>query len=126
MAVGGEGDAVEAPGQHSPSNVQIILRGVVHSPEHARLVLMSTSYYTDQSGAGVFNAGNIEWLCAIQDDCGTGPRPQVTRAALAMLTLDALRAFAEPEDGRRYPFRPSDWVYPTQLAPSMPVGGPSH
>lgn len=126
MAVGGEGDAVEGPGQHSPPNVQIVLRGVVHSPEHARLVLMSTSYYADPSGAGVFNAGNIEWLCGIQDICGSGPRPPVTRAALTTLTLDAWRAFATPKAGRRYPSRPSAWEYPTQLAPSMPIGGPTH
>ena len=69
-----------------------------HQLEH-----ITTAYFSAASGAGVFNAGTTEWLCAIANLCPDGPRPMVTRTALDQITLNAFTAFAAPRAGARNP-----------------------
>ncbi len=62
-------------------------------------------YYTTSSGAGVFAAGTMRWVCALRGAaCGHG----VTRAAglfVDTATTNLLRAFAAGPAGRTHPAR---------------------
>jgi hypothetical protein len=64
-----------------------------------------SAYYTVASGAGVFAAGTMRWVCAMRvPQCGHG----VGRAAQAFVdraTQNLLRAFAAGPAGRAHPAR---------------------
>ena len=66
-----------------------------------------SAYYTVASGAGVFAAGTMRWVCAMRvPHCGHG----VGRAARAFVdraTQNLLRAFAAGPAGRAHPARPN-------------------
>jgi hypothetical protein len=99
-AVGNEADGVEPPGGHSPANVQILLRGMVNTTDHAHPVLVTTSYYAAALGrAGIFDAGTTRWLCGAVGGCPDHQPPPGTARVLAQLTVNVLTAFATPRQG---------------------------
>lgn len=99
---GNEADGPERRGGSSPANLQVILdTHAVDGRHHVEHI--TSAFFTAASGAGVFNAGTTEWLCAIVGACADGPRAATTRAALDRITLNAFTAFASPRAGRRNP-----------------------
>ena len=102
LVFGNEADGPEPRGANSPTNLQVILDAHAVDGRH-QLEHITTAYFSAASGAGVFNAGTTEWLCAIANLCPDGPRPMVTRTALDQITLNAFTAFAAPRAGARNP-----------------------
>lgn len=98
--VGPETDAVQL-GYPTPRPIEVVLHSPTHcpggSPTHA-----DASYYVARSGAGVFDAGTIDWVCAVGGSCHgriSGPTHDVTR----QVTDNLLRAFARGPAGREHP-----------------------
>ena len=63
------------------------------------------SYYVAASGAGVFDAGTEDWMCALPAAAGcSGPRsPSAVRRAIQAATANILTAFAAGPAGRAHP-----------------------
>jgi len=98
--IGPELDSVQLA-YPTPRPIEVILHSPVNcpynSPTHA-----DATYYVAHSGAGVFDAGTIDWVCAVQNACGErvhGPTFSVVRA----ITDNLLRAFALGPAGRAHP-----------------------
>ncbi len=96
--VGPETDAVQL-GYPTPRPIEVLLHSPTHcpndTPTHA-----DASYYVARSGAGVFDAGTIDWVCAIDAECyGSGPTQRVVR----QVTDNLLTAFARGPVGRTHP-----------------------
>ena len=125
-AVGNEADAVEPAGGHSPANAQVVLSGQVVPPATRRTTLVTAAYYSAPSGAGVFAAGTTFWLCGAAGRCPTYAPPPRTRAVLAALTVNVLRAFARPAFGAIEPSRtvPALPLVRRSVVPSLPLPGP--
>src|SRR5207253_1999332 len=64
--VGPEYDRVD-PAYNTPRPIAVLS----HSPVtcHGRPSFADSSYYTVPSGAGVFDAGTMRWVCALGDGC---------------------------------------------------------
>ena len=63
-----------------------------------------SAYYTVRSGAGVFDAGTMQWVCALEMQFCT--QVQVTRAGqdfVRQVTLNLLRTFAQGPAGTAHP-----------------------
>lgn len=96
--IGPEVDRV-VPGGVTPRPLEILL----HSPFECPPALQSaadTAYYTASSGAGVFDAGTMDWPCALSGSCGATPQ---TREFVRVVTANVLREFARGPAGRRHP-----------------------
>ncbi|HEU4675909.1 MAG TPA: N,N-dimethylformamidase beta subunit family domain-containing protein [Motilibacteraceae bacterium] len=103
-AVGNETDGVRADltdGQ--PGQLDVLLASAYRQGERSYLV--SSTYYSTPSGAGVFSAGTTFWLCHTEGDCPGQPTPALTRKVLTTVTENVLRAFARPRAGRAHPSR---------------------
>jgi hypothetical protein len=62
-----------------------------------------SAYYTTPSGAGVFAAGTMRWVCAMRGaKCGHGV-PDEAKAFVDRVTETLLRAFAASPAGRAHP-----------------------
>lgn len=100
--VGPEVDQVN-PSEPTPRPLEVIARSPVDCgaiPSYS-----DVTYYVAASGAGVFDSGTEDWICALPEasDCpalGTG----VQRAVQAA-TANILRAFAAGPAGRAHPAR---------------------
>jgi ribosomal protein S5 len=57
-------------------------------------------YYTTPSGAGVFAAGTIDWVCAMQ---GCQNVDELSSAIVRRVTSNILRAFAKGPAGLDHP-----------------------
>jgi hypothetical protein len=94
------------------------LEVLAHSPLacNGMSTYSDSAYYTAASGAGVFAAGTMRWVCAMRvPHCGHG----VSRAARAFVdraTQNLLRAFAAGPAGRAHPAQ-------ANLAAVRPVRG---
>ncbi len=99
--VGPEADRVY-PGARTPRPLQILsnttydCRGVTTSTQ--------SSYYTSDSGAGVFTAGTLRWGCALVDTCDRPLGARVSRF-VGSVTDNVLREFATGPVGTRHPAR---------------------
>ena len=62
-------------------------------------------YYTTRSGAGVFTAGTLNWMCALLPKCSPGFPSHRTRNFVHRTTANILKAFARGPAGRRHPAR---------------------
>jgi len=60
-------------------------------------------YYTSRSGAGVFTAGTLNWMCALLPKCSPGFPSHRTRRFVHRTTVNILKAFARGPAGRRHP-----------------------
>ncbi|HEX7537381.1 MAG TPA: N,N-dimethylformamidase beta subunit family domain-containing protein [Dermatophilaceae bacterium] len=122
-AFGNEVDAQEPPALHSPANLQVILHGTALAAGRTEPSLVTAAYYNAPSGAGVFAAGTTYWLCGLDSTCPGTPTPHATSVALQQITLNLLRAFAVPREGRLHPSTPTPYESPALLAQRLPVGG---
>ena len=96
--IGPEVDRV-VPGGVTPRPLEILL----HSPFECPPALPSaadTTYYTAPSGAGVFDAGTMDWPCALSGSCGATPQ---TREFVRKVTDNLLIAFAAGPCGQTHP-----------------------
>lgn len=98
--IGPESDAIRL-GFPTPRPIQVLLHSPTHCPggipAHA-----DTSYYVALSGAGVFDAGTNDWVCAVDPTCHgqfSGP----THAVIRQVTDNVLKAFARRGAGRPHP-----------------------
>jgi hypothetical protein len=98
--VGPEVDTVQLR-YPTPRPIEVLLHSPVRcpggSPTH-----QDTTYYVAKSGAGVFDAGTIDWACDVRGGChASGPTHRVIR----QVTDNVLRAFAAGPAGRAHPAR---------------------
>ena len=96
--IGPETDAVTLS-DPTPRPLQILL----HSPQRCASGAASTAdttYYTVPSGAGVFDAGTIDWTCDVGGGCKASG---ITATVVRQLTDNLLRAFAAGPAGRAHP-----------------------
>ena len=63
-----------------------------------------SAYYTVRSGAGVFDAGTMQWVCALEAQlCTQVAVPAGSEAFVRQVTLNLLRTFAQGPAGRVHP-----------------------
>lgn len=101
--VGNEYDRVtpEAP---TPKNIQVI----AHSPVTCRKVdsFADSTYYTADSGAGVFSIGTFWLIPRLKTECpavAAGAVPDNVDCKIQRLTRNLLRVFAQGPAGREHP-----------------------
>ena len=123
LAIGNEGDAQEPPTGHSPTNLQVVLHGVVIATARAKPSLITAGFYDAPSGAGVFAAGTTFWVCDLDSTCPSVVIPKATSVAIQQITLNLLTAFAVPRAGRLHPSVATPYQSAAQLAKLLPVGG---
>jgi len=100
--VANETDGVRPGSPATPPDLQTVLLGVLErhgSPDQ----LVSTTYYTAQSGAAVFAAGTTYWACDLTDACPDHVAPRSTQQTVRAMTLDVVRGFSRPDFGRLHP-----------------------
>lgn len=94
--VGNESDGIDH--SVSPSNLDVLAASPVKCGRTASTA--ATAYHTTPSGAGVFAAGTIWWVCALDAEyCSTTANTPTIRTA----TSNVLRAFAHEPAGRTHP-----------------------
>jgi hypothetical protein len=104
--VGDEYDRVQ-PQAPRPGGVEVLL----HSPLHCGGASVrgpsfaDTTYYTAQSGAGVFNAATSSWVCQLSRACAKTRRSPVTARIVRAVTVNLLRGFASGPAGQHHPSR---------------------
>ena len=97
--VGNESDGVD-PGV-SPPNLDLLASSPVHCGK--RPTSATVAYHTTLSGAGVFAAGTIWWVCALDAEyCSVPANTTAVRAA----TTNVLLAFAQGPAGQTHPSGP--------------------
>ncbi len=98
--IGSEYDRVDLA-YPTPARIEV----VAHSPVvcHGRPDYSDVSYYTADSGAGVFDAGTSAWVCAVADVCGSGARGPVMQNFVTTVTTTLLTTFARGPAGGLYP-----------------------
>ena len=89
--VGPEYDRVD-PAYDTPRPITVL----AHSPLtcHGRPSYADTSYYTVPSGAGVFDAGTMRWVCALGGGCRNHGVDAAATRFVQDVTKALLRAFA--------------------------------
>jgi len=120
LAIGNEADAQEPPTGLSPTNLQVLLRGVVVATSATKPSLVTAAYYNAPSGAGIFAAGTTHWVCGLESTCPGSPTPRTTSLAIQRITLNLVHAFAVPRAGRLHPSVATAYVSPAQLARQLP------
>ncbi len=76
-----------------------------HSPLicQGRPSYQESAYYTVSSGAAVFDAGTMQWVCALGPACFPVPVTAAGRQFAQTATLNLLTAFAAGPAGKRHP-----------------------
>lgn len=98
--IGPESDAIQLPFP-TPRPIQVLLHSPTHCPGRIPADA-DTSYYVARSGAGVFDAGTNDWVCAVDPTCHghvSGP----THTVIRKVTDNVLQAFARRAAGRLHP-----------------------
>ncbi|HLK42085.1 MAG TPA: hypothetical protein VKV34_01995, partial [Thermoleophilia bacterium] len=62
-----------------------------------------SSYYTAPSGAGVFDAGTMQWICALGTQCFPVAVTPSGQAFVRTATLNLLTVFAQGPAGKVHP-----------------------
>ena len=62
-----------------------------------------STYYTTPSGAAVFNAGTLRWVCAIYDPCGSAQLTKETNHFVRHVTRNLLHPYAKGPAGLTHP-----------------------
>jgi len=102
--IGPEYDRVQA-GAPRPAGVELLLHSPLRCRGHASLA--DVTYYTAQSGAGVFDTGTSSWVCQLDAACADHRNAPATARVVRQATVNLLRAFAEGRAGRGWPTRPN-------------------
>jgi hypothetical protein len=102
--VGPEFDQVN-PQEPTPHPIEVIARTPVHCG--AAPTYSDVSYYVAPSGAGVFDAGTEDWVCALAAAGCTAPGlgDSAVQHAVETATANILTAFAAGPAGRVHPAR---------------------
>jgi len=90
--VGYEIDAVQLA-DPTPRPIEILLHSPTNTCPNNKPPYADTTYYEATSGAGVFDAGTTDWVCAIGGTC-SAPVPRVTEDTVAAITDRLLTTFA--------------------------------
>ncbi|HZP51401.1 MAG TPA: hypothetical protein VFB40_09540, partial [Actinocrinis sp.] len=61
-----------------------------------------SAYYTTSSGAGVFDAGTMRWVCALGNRCASHLN-EAGRTFVRTATLNLLTAYAQGPAGKVHP-----------------------
>jgi hypothetical protein len=98
--VGPEYDRVD-PAYDTPRPIAVL----AHSPVtcRGRPSFADTSYYTAPSGAGVFDAGTMRWVCALGGGCRNHGVTAAATSFVQRVTRTLLRAFADGPAGAAHP-----------------------
>lgn len=96
--IGPETDAVQLR-YPTPRPIEVLLHSPTHCPGGAPTHADAT-YYVAHSGAGVFDAGTIDWTCAVGGGCFARG---ATRLVVRGITDNLLTAFAKGPAGRAHP-----------------------
>lgn len=125
--VGRESDGTVLAQSNPPTN-QVLAESLLHGRVHGkdRWATSTVNYYTAPSGAAVFAAGSMYWVCQLDGSCAsaTGANADTGRFVRA-LTENLLRAMASARAGVRHPSR---WGPPLSVAqmqrvlPSWAIG----
>ena len=98
--VGPESDAVSAGGP-TPRPIEVLAHSSVQCGDYT--TTSDATYYTANSGAGVFASGTMRWVCALRGPaCGHGVNGRAA-VFVARVTETLLRAFAAGPAGRAHP-----------------------
>jgi hypothetical protein len=96
--IGPETDAVQLQ-YPTPRPIEVLLHSPTACPDNAP-THADASYYVGPSGAAVFDAGTIDWVCDLGGGCNAaGPTAEVVRT----VTDNLLTAFAAPRAGFVHP-----------------------
>ena len=101
--VGPEFDQVN-PAEPTPRPLEVVARSPVDCG--ATPTYSDVTYYVADSGAGVFDSGTEDWICALPDaaDCpANGVDEPAVRRAIQAATANILEAFAAGPAGRAHP-----------------------
>jgi len=101
--VGAESD-VAAPAAQGPRGIQVV--AYTRLACGTRRVAHTGVYFVAPSGAGVFDAGTLDWSCATQGPCPSHTVGPGDAALLARITRTILAEFALAKAGRRHPAVP--------------------
>jgi hypothetical protein len=82
----------------TPRPIQVLLRSPFRCPDHNSYA--DTTYYTTESGAGVFNAATLDWVDNLRSSAGN---TDITTKVVRTVTDNLLRAFAAGRAGVRHP-----------------------
>jgi hypothetical protein len=96
--VANEYDRVYTHVSFTPANLEILAQSPVtcrHKPDHANM-----TYYSAPSGAGVFDAGTIHWICTLNQLCPSTPAAE---AVADTITENVLTAFGAGPAGVTHP-----------------------
>ena len=100
--VGPEFDQVN-PSEPTPRPIEVLARSPVSCG--AAPTYSDVSYYVAASGAGVFDAGTEDWICALPAAGCLAAAPPAVRRAIQAATANILIAFAAGPAGRAHPAR---------------------
>ena len=100
--VGPEFDQVN-PAEPTPRPIEVLARSPVSCG--AAPTYSDVSYYVAASGAGVFDAGTEDWMCALPEAEGCPVPAAAVRRAIGAATANVLTAFAAGPAGRAHPAR---------------------
>jgi hypothetical protein len=85
---------------YTPSNVQVLAHSPLMCAGHFDYADMT--YYSAPSGAGIFDAGSIHWICTLNGLCPSSPAAQ---HIADVVTQNILRGFAVGPAGTTHPSR---------------------
>lgn len=94
------------PAFPTPANLEVLM----HSPVTCRPApsvgasYSDMTYYSAQSGAGVFSTGTTSWVCELTASCLQDPRPHPD-ARILQMTKNLLQVFQEGPAGQIHPSR---------------------
>jgi hypothetical protein len=98
--IGPESDVAAPPGQ-GPPGIDVVAYSRLACG--TRQVAHTAVYYVATSGAGVFDAGTLDWSCATQGSCPTHSVRATDAAVLARITRNVLTEFSVAKAGLRHP-----------------------
>jgi hypothetical protein len=94
------------PAEPTPRPIEVLAQSPVGCG--ALLTYSDVTYYVAASGAGVFDSGTEDWICALPDAAGcpaSGVGQPAVRRAIQAATANILTAFAAGPAGRAHPAR---------------------
>jgi hypothetical protein len=85
----------------TPHPIEVLSHSPLTCSGHASY--QESAYYTAPSGAGVFDAGTMQWICALGTQCSPVAVTLAGQAFVRTATLNLLTAFAQGPAGKAHP-----------------------
>ena len=98
----------------TPHPIDVLSHSPLTCSGHASY--QESAYYTVVSGAGVFDAGTMQWICALGPQCAPVQVTPAGQAFVRTATLNLLRAFGKGPAGTAHP------ALDNTAADAVPVG----